>query len=283
MAKAAPAYSMYPDAFEQGTDAMTLTEVGAYIRLLNSQWAKGSIPGDDVKALSRILRCDPSTAKRVWTVLRDKFSRGEDGGWRNGRMERERAKQDLRRTRLAENGAKGGRPPRNQKDNQKDNQNESNRFQNAKPNRNQNESLPSPDPGSLSVPLKQSTTTSTPSGPASASAAPLVMSPARYEKLQQSHAFVGARLKVPNVLHEELRDKLGGQNANGRLLDWYSKLNAAAEENGTPIPDVFEWLRPQFVEWARRGDGDPYLRSLEQSTARHLEKLDASIKRSQRS
>ena len=32
-------------------------------------------------------------------------------------------------------------------------------------------------------------------------ASPLVMSPMRYAKLMQTHAYVGARLRVPTVLH----------------------------------------------------------------------------------
>jgi len=93
MAKAPPAFQFYPDVFEQGTAGMTLTEVGAYLRLLNAQWALGSVPGDDVKRLAVIMRCTPAMATRVWAVVREKFRRGDDGGWRNARMERERAKQ----------------------------------------------------------------------------------------------------------------------------------------------------------------------------------------------
>lgn len=97
------------------------------------------------------------------------------------------------------------------------------------------------------VPLKPSTTTSNPS---ERSSSPLVLGPARFEKLKQSHAFVGSRLRVPNVLHEELRTKLGGHNAENRLQVWYLRLNTDAEESAEPIVDVFTWLRPKFIEWA---------------------------------
>lgn len=245
-----PAYSMYPDAFDQGTDHMALDEVGAYIRLLNSQWAKGSIPGDNLQSLSRIMRCQIGAGRRIWTTLQAKFERGPDGLWRNARLEKEREKQKARRAKLAENGSKGGRP-RNQKDNQKDNQNESNRFPVAIANDNQNKSLPSPSPDPPSVPLKLGTTTTMPSVDLIvASSSPLLMSSLRFAKLRQSHAFVGSRLRVPNVLHDELRTKLGGDSPNTRLLDWYYDLNAEVEQSGEPILDVFQWLRPKFLEWA---------------------------------
>lgn len=138
-----PAYSYYPDAFEQGTAMMTLPEVGAYQRLLNHQWASGAVPGDDLKRLAAILRCTPAMAKAIWAVVGRKFVRDTEGAWRNARMEQEREKQQRRSEALAKNGARGGRP-------KSDNQTESNRLSEScvpTPNSdNQTESLPSPSP-----------------------------------------------------------------------------------------------------------------------------------------
>ena len=78
----------------------------------------------------------------------------------------------------------------------------------------------------------------------------LLTSPAAYDKLRKSFAFVGARLRVPHVLHDECRTKLGGETPDVALRAWYSVLDEAVELTGEPIPDVFVWLRPKFVAWA---------------------------------
>lgn len=85
----------------------------------------------------------------------------------------------------------------------------------------------------------------------SARGTPLVMSPLRWSKLRETHAFVGSRLRVPHVFHEELRAKLGGENPDGRLTAFYESLNTDLEATGEPVLDVFTWLRPKFVEWAQ--------------------------------
>jgi uncharacterized protein YdaU (DUF1376 family) len=85
-----PYYQYYPADFEQGTATFTLSEVGAYQRLLNYQWTHGSIPGD-LKSLAMILRCTPSTAKSVWKTIVCKFNQGEGGQWTNAKMERVRS------------------------------------------------------------------------------------------------------------------------------------------------------------------------------------------------
>lgn len=105
-----PYFPYYPAAFDLSTAEFTLSEVGAYQRLLNHQWANGSVPGDGIKALSLILRCTPSTAKSIWNTISIKFVRGEDGRWRNQKMERVRAEAEAFRAKQAENGARGGRP-----------------------------------------------------------------------------------------------------------------------------------------------------------------------------
>jgi hypothetical protein len=97
---------------------------------------------------------------------------------------------------------------------------------------------------------------STPTPTASRAAAPLVMSPLQYERLQEKNAFVGARLRIPHVLHGELRNKLGGDNPESRLQAWYSTLDEEAERTREPIPDVFAWVRPKFVELAQGASND---------------------------
>lgn len=80
---------------------------------------------------------------------------------------------------------------------------------------------------------------------------PVVVGPLAFEKLKQKFAHVGARLRIPHVLHSELRTKLGGVDPHGTLLAWYAVLDADVEQSGEAIPDIFEWLRPRFVQWAK--------------------------------
>lgn len=83
------------------------------------------------------------------------------------------------------------------------------------------------------------------------SSSPVVVSPLQFEKLRQKFAYVGARLRIPHVLHDECRTKLGGVDPHGKLLAWYAELDADIEQTGETLPDIFEWLRPKFVQWAR--------------------------------
>lgn len=100
-------YAYFPADFEEGTADFTLAEVGAYQRLLNAQWAKKGIPGDNLGALSRILRCTPAVAKSVWGKVTDKFTRCSDGLWRNKRLAHERELAEAAQQKARDNGAKG--------------------------------------------------------------------------------------------------------------------------------------------------------------------------------
>lgn len=80
-----------------------------------------------------------------------------------------------------------------------------------------------------------------------------------FERLRRTHAYVGARLRVPNVLHDECVTKLGGDDPGGALLAWYAELDEALELSKDPIPDVFDYLRPRFTAWARTRHTDDAL------------------------
>lgn len=104
-----PAFSFYARDFLVGTVALSLAEVGAYIRLLAYQWDHGSVPGEHA-ALARICGCAEGQMNKLWAALSQKFPRGADGANRNPRLEVERQKQAARRAAVVENGKKGGRP-----------------------------------------------------------------------------------------------------------------------------------------------------------------------------
>lgn len=96
-----PAFQFYPDNFLGGTILFSAEEVGAYIRLLCTQWDLGFLPNDDAK-LAAIARCSGNAIANI----RHKFMLCDDGRLRNERMELEREKQRAYREKQAQNGAK---------------------------------------------------------------------------------------------------------------------------------------------------------------------------------
>jgi uncharacterized protein YdaU (DUF1376 family) len=104
--KNSPWFAFYPDDFDGGTAAMSLAAVGAFVRLLNYQFAHGFLPKNDEK-ICRILRAKP----REWKAIRDevisKFSEDENGELLNLRMDEERAIRGRIRDLKIEAGKKG--------------------------------------------------------------------------------------------------------------------------------------------------------------------------------
>lgn len=98
-----PWFQFYYQDFLVGVSSLSMAETGAYITLLCFQWTNGSVP-DDAAQRARLLRCSKRQAVAVWNGIRSKFEQGDDGAWRNLRLEAEREKQAQHRT----NGAKGG-------------------------------------------------------------------------------------------------------------------------------------------------------------------------------
>lgn len=86
-----PSFPFYPADWLLGTLTFSLAEDGAYLRLVMHQWNAGSVPGDDLAAIAKILRVSEREARPVWAAVSAKFIRGDDGGWRNARVEKQRA------------------------------------------------------------------------------------------------------------------------------------------------------------------------------------------------
>lgn len=112
--KRSPSFQFYADDFLAGTFSMTTLEVGAYIRLLCLQWAKGLLPSDDRNLLRNTGLTQPELDE-CKEVLLSKFERNEDGMMFNARLEAVRAVQLAR----AESGSKGGSSKRQAKRKQK--------------------------------------------------------------------------------------------------------------------------------------------------------------------
>lgn len=86
----APAFQFYADDFLAGTMTMTNEERGAYISLLCLQWSKGFVTELDIQ---RMCHGMPTHCQGI---CQSKFEIGEDGHYRNRRLEKERTKQKER-------------------------------------------------------------------------------------------------------------------------------------------------------------------------------------------
>ncbi len=86
----APAFQFYADDFLAGTMTMTNEERGAYISLLCLQWSKGFVTELDIQ---RMCLGMPTHCQGI---CQSKFEIGEDGNYRNRRLEKERDKQKER-------------------------------------------------------------------------------------------------------------------------------------------------------------------------------------------
>jgi uncharacterized protein YdaU (DUF1376 family) len=107
MAKSTPAFQFYPDDFLGGTAHFTASEVGGYIRLLCHQWKHGAVPADNTDRIATIMGMSRASAKSAWQVLSEKFIKGDDGQWRNPKMEKVRAGKMRFIQAQTENGVKG--------------------------------------------------------------------------------------------------------------------------------------------------------------------------------
>lgn len=107
-----PSFPLYVQDFVTGTMALSPAERGMYLDCLCYQWEVGGVPGDDVERLARVMRCTPAEAKRAWPVLVSKFVKGDDGLYRNARLEAVRDEKRVWHESRKKNGEKGGRPPK---------------------------------------------------------------------------------------------------------------------------------------------------------------------------
>jgi hypothetical protein len=76
------------------------------------QWEVGGVPGDDMERLARVMRCTVAEARRTWPVIASKFNKGDDGLYRNARLESVREEKRVWHESRKKNGARGGRPPK---------------------------------------------------------------------------------------------------------------------------------------------------------------------------
>jgi uncharacterized protein YdaU (DUF1376 family) len=108
-----PAFQFYPKDFlsDSRQAAMSLQEVGAYIRLLCVCWNDGSLPSE-IDRLARIVGATSGHMTKLWPAISACFTASSDDPRRlvHGRLEKERRKQENFRRRQSDNGRRGGRP-----------------------------------------------------------------------------------------------------------------------------------------------------------------------------
>lgn len=240
-----PAFRFYPSDWLVGTLTMTLAEEGAYLRCINHQWSAGSLPASDVSELARIMRVPEREASKHWARICGKFVLGDDGQWRNARIETERAKQADYKQAKIDAGRRGGQAKAKQTPSTATDLLEQKPSSAATPLPVAKPSVPFPSSFSSSL------STSLAKNAGAVERGGGVMSPIEFEKLQRFNAYVGARLRIPRKLHSDFIAALGGQDTDARLRAWYADLDAEIEASGEAIlPDVWKWTEARFKDWA---------------------------------
>jgi len=91
-----PWYPLYHADFATDTQAWTAEQVGCLIRLMNYQWANGSVPVSHL-LLARICSVETDTFKEIWQTLKPKFEPVASGHLLNRRLAIEHERQTAKR------------------------------------------------------------------------------------------------------------------------------------------------------------------------------------------
>lgn len=258
-----PAFSFYANDFLTGTMTLTLADRGAYITLLAYQWDHGSIP-DDPSVRARVLGCTRREATLAWDHLAEKFTRVADG-WRNLRLEEERAKQIARHAALAENGQRGAsrrwqKPPRDdgtsysQANGQANSQANSRAIAGPIANTWQSDGLPSSvQPQSLqraedSGVVRQTLQRAEVSVDARARGiAKTPAIPTIHRGSHRAHAWCSERMCVPEFLHEKFLGAIGNQGTDTTLRAFYADTMAHVPEAQAIDTDPLKFWPPHVA------------------------------------
>lgn len=118
-----PAFQFYAGDFLSDEDQrlMTLEEVGAYIRLIASEWKEGSLP-EGLRKLARLCSCSNAEMERIWPEICQKFEPHPDlvGRIIHPRNERERERQASRSASAKRGADARWHPKRNAESEEKD-------------------------------------------------------------------------------------------------------------------------------------------------------------------
>lgn len=107
-----PSYPWYPRDFatDEPVQLMSLTEEGAYRRLLDHQWLHGSIPGDVAQLASICKNLPAREMKKIWPKVEACFEKlpGLPVRLRNRKLERVREEKEAFLAHAREAGKRGG-------------------------------------------------------------------------------------------------------------------------------------------------------------------------------
>lgn len=225
---------------------MTLEQRGAYITLLAYQWDAGQIPTQPA-AMSRVLGVTPAKAATLWQALKVKFQDLGDDTAINMRLEQEREKQAERRAAQAERGKSGahGRWHKHGVSMPQAMAQASPKHDVSNAQAMLGDGLASAFASSREEPRTENVV------PVVRRGGGLVRSPLEFERKRRFCAYVGARLEVPNQLHDDFVRATGGTDTDAALQGWYAAIDEEIEASGEAItPDVFVWLRARWKTWA---------------------------------
>lgn len=237
----APAFQWYVRDFmaDEAVALMSYEQQGIYRALLDRQWLEGSIPGN-VDQIAAILKLPAKRFRKLWPAIAGKFTAAADGRLRNGRLERERQKQDAYRETQRQKGLRSGAV--------------------------RTKSQPDTNHGSTTVDSRLE-----PEGNSSSASAvcSLQFSPAGGERTAPArvlrsgfgsgagagsnprdhlrHSWCGDRICVHESLHADFLRRIGGDPADGykQLTAFYERVHKNLPSGGFG-DDIFEFWRAAY-------------------------------------
>lgn len=235
-AESSPAFQFYPKDFltDGNVAGMTLEERGAYITLLCLCWTETTLPMDACR-LARMMGCNMHTFRRVWPAVARCFATTDDG-YRHGRLDKEREKQDQFRAARAKSGRIGGQ---------------------NKAKRSSELVAVLPDEPSKPVAVLEMEPSKPLAKPSSPISSLLSSTPVREEPQparSKRPIFTGQRLTVFEWQLDDCSRTLGEHADAFDLHEWFFALDALAVSSGLVIPkrDGGDWLQSQLVAEAQR-------------------------------
>jgi uncharacterized protein YdaU (DUF1376 family) len=219
-----PAFQFYPKDFLSSSKVgrMSLTEIGAYALLLSHSWLEGGLP-IDIDEIAKLVKVPAPRFARMWAGSIGECFVQRGDRLINERLEVERVKQATNRQRATDNGRKGGRPKHLTQNN---------------PTLSSGLSKPEAE---KSFPIAIASPDVPPSG-GTARGGTLV------RPRRRDAEFEGARLYVPQRVHQDLMalaNHPGGENA---LIHWYAEVDAEyqAHPEWRVNPDLITFWKGKY-------------------------------------
>jgi len=240
-----PSFPFYPADWLTGTLVFTPAEDGVYLRCLCHQWTTGGVPAE-AAGLAAVMRVSPAEAKKLWSKIGHKFTRGVDGMFRNDRLERQRAEKQKYHEAQAENGKRSAaaRAQRN-----------SNGGSTAVATMVEPPLQPSgqPEPNlSLALALAPVPTEPTDAREAAAPAKPKPYEHALIRKRNLSARWEGPIFDLPESWAQKMLRASNGGATDADVPTFGQALTARLEREGAAAPvgrDFLSWLDAEWASW----------------------------------